>query len=317
MLVTGVAGDQAAQLVAAIALATGRALPGARAAANGLDRELPLQGRRHGLPGRSRRRRGRRGAAEAHRHVRRRRQRVARDRVLAGLARRDALDDGARRRRLARRRSSGCAGSRPRSRARWCSSPAGCWPRRSSTSTRTGSPSSATSRADFPAPSFPTPASSATIIGVIAIAAVALLLIGFSQTAGDARAFAARHRYRIDVNQESVGAGDGEHRRRRVPGHAGLDEPLGQLAERGRRGADARRLARDRGSRAGHPARPRAAVLGAAQGGARGRDHRRRRVRHDRRARDPPPATRGAVRLLDRRSRRSSASSRPACWPVS
>lgn len=41
----------------------------------------------------------------------------------------------------------------------------------------------------------------------IGIAAFALLLIGFSQTAGDARAFAARHRYRIDVNQESVAQG--------------------------------------------------------------------------------------------------------------
>jgi high affinity sulfate transporter 1 len=41
----------------------------------------------------------------------------------------------------------------------------------------------------------------------IALAAFALLLIGFSQTAGDARAFAARHRYRIDVNQESVAQG--------------------------------------------------------------------------------------------------------------
>ena len=44
---------------------------------------------------------------------------------------------------------------------------------------------------------------SATVV----IAAVALLLIGFSQTAGDARAFAARHHYRIDVNQESVAQG--------------------------------------------------------------------------------------------------------------
>src|SRR4029453_1268317 len=35
----------------------------------------------------------------------------------------------------------------------------------------------------------------------------ALLLIGFSQTAGDARAFAARHRYRIDINQESLAQG--------------------------------------------------------------------------------------------------------------
>ena len=36
---------------------------------------------------------------------------------------------------------------------------------------------------------------------------MALLLIGFSQTAGDARAFAARHRYRIDVNQETIAQG--------------------------------------------------------------------------------------------------------------
>src|SRR4029077_1245882 len=35
----------------------------------------------------------------------------------------------------------------------------------------------------------------------------ALLLIGFSQTAGDARAFATRHHYRIDVNQEAVAQG--------------------------------------------------------------------------------------------------------------
>ncbi len=41
----------------------------------------------------------------------------------------------------------------------------------------------------------------------IGLASFALLLIGFSQTAGDARAFATRHRYRIDVNQESVAQG--------------------------------------------------------------------------------------------------------------
>ncbi len=41
----------------------------------------------------------------------------------------------------------------------------------------------------------------------ILAAAAGLLLIGFSQTAGDARAFALRHRYRIDVNQESVAQG--------------------------------------------------------------------------------------------------------------
>ena len=41
----------------------------------------------------------------------------------------------------------------------------------------------------------------------IVVSALALLLIGFSQTAGDARAFATRHRYRIDVNQEAVAQG--------------------------------------------------------------------------------------------------------------
>ena len=41
-------------------------------------------------------------------------------------------------------------------------------------------------------------------VSTVALAAVALLLIGFSQTAGDARAFAAKHHYQIDINQESV-----------------------------------------------------------------------------------------------------------------
>jgi SulP family sulfate permease len=41
----------------------------------------------------------------------------------------------------------------------------------------------------------------------IGVAAGALLLIGFSQTAGDARAFATRHHYRIDIDQESVAQG--------------------------------------------------------------------------------------------------------------
>jgi sulfate permease, SulP family len=40
--------------------------------------------------------------------------------------------------------------------------------------------------------------------GTATMAAIALLLIGFSQTAGDARAFAAKHHYQIDMDQESV-----------------------------------------------------------------------------------------------------------------
>jgi len=43
--------------------------------------------------------------------------------------------------------------------------------------------------------------------GSVAAAAVALVLIGFSQTAGDARVFATKHRYRVDLNQETVAQG--------------------------------------------------------------------------------------------------------------
>ena len=43
--------------------------------------------------------------------------------------------------------------------------------------------------------------------GTVTIAAVALVMIGFSQTAGDARTFAAKHRYQVDIDQESVAQG--------------------------------------------------------------------------------------------------------------
>ena len=42
---------------------------------------------------------------------------------------------------------------------------------------------------------------------VILASSVGLLLIGFSQTAGDARAFASKHQYRVDINQESLAQG--------------------------------------------------------------------------------------------------------------
>jgi high affinity sulfate transporter 1 len=44
-------------------------------------------------------------------------------------------------------------------------------------------------------------------IGTVVLAALGLVMIGFSQTAGDARAFAAKHRYRIDIDQESLAQG--------------------------------------------------------------------------------------------------------------
>jgi SulP family sulfate permease len=59
----------------------------------------------------------------------------------------------------------------------------------------------------LPAPHLPAGGIITDHIATISAAAVALLLIGFSQTAGDARAFATRHRYRVDVNQESLAQG--------------------------------------------------------------------------------------------------------------
>ena len=59
----------------------------------------------------------------------------------------------------------------------------------------------------LPAPTLPGADIFQQHYSTILAAAAGLLLIGFSQTAGDARAFAVRHRYRIDVNQESVAQG--------------------------------------------------------------------------------------------------------------
>jgi sulfate permease, SulP family len=59
----------------------------------------------------------------------------------------------------------------------------------------------------LPAPELPSFDLVQDHVATIVVAAFALLLIGFSQTAGDARAFAARHKYAIDVDQESVAQG--------------------------------------------------------------------------------------------------------------
>src|SRR4051812_32028184 len=59
----------------------------------------------------------------------------------------------------------------------------------------------------LPAPALPDGDLFAHHVVTITTAAFALLLIGFSQTAGDARVFATRHGYRVDVNQESVAQG--------------------------------------------------------------------------------------------------------------
>ncbi len=59
----------------------------------------------------------------------------------------------------------------------------------------------------IPTPEFPGIDVFTNHFPTISVAALAVLLIGFSQTAGDARLFASRHGYRIDVNQESLAQG--------------------------------------------------------------------------------------------------------------
>ena len=110
--------------------------------------------------------------------------------------------------------------------------------------------------------------------------------------------------------------GDGERRRGRVPGHAGVDKPVGQLAQRVGGRAHAGLLAGERRAGDRDAARPRSAVLGPAEGGA-GRDHHRRgRVRDDRRRRAAPPSPRGPVRLLGRGGGDHRRCCRPASSPA-
>jgi SulP family sulfate permease len=59
----------------------------------------------------------------------------------------------------------------------------------------------------LPAPELPGISVFTEHTATIATAALALVLIGFSQTVGDARMFAARHDYRIRVDNESVAQG--------------------------------------------------------------------------------------------------------------
>ena len=59
----------------------------------------------------------------------------------------------------------------------------------------------------LPSPGVPDLGLLADHASVAATAAVALVLIGFSQTAGDSRTFATKHRYQVDLNQETVAQG--------------------------------------------------------------------------------------------------------------
>ena len=59
----------------------------------------------------------------------------------------------------------------------------------------------------LPAPEFPGLSVFIEHTATIATAALALVLIGFSQTVGDARMFASRHDYRIRVDNESIAQG--------------------------------------------------------------------------------------------------------------
>src|SRR5829696_5690272 len=97
-----------------------------------------------------------------------------------------------------------CAPSPPAFRERLYCSSVGCWRAGYSTWGIAALLWSATCQADCRKFSLPNGQLLLDHAGTVGTAAVALLLIGFSQTAGDARAFAAKQGYQIDLNQESV-----------------------------------------------------------------------------------------------------------------
>ena len=148
-------------------------------------------------------------------------------------------------------------------------------------------------------------------------ASIALLLIGFSQTAGDARAFAARHRYLIDVNQESVAQGMANVGAGVFQGMpvstslsaSSLNESAGARTPLASLFTGAFVLLTLVVLAPLFSSLPKA-VLGRS-------DHRRGRIRDDRRCRVPAPLPGEAVRLLGRDGRGRSACSRPACSPAS
>ena len=129
----------------------------------------------------------------------------------------------------------------------------------------------------------------------MAVAAVALVLIGFSQTAGDARAFAAKHRYQIDIDQESVAqavANIGAGLFQGMPVSTSLSASSLNDHSGARTGLASHHVRRHGAADAAGAG---AAVLRPAQAGPGGADHRGRRDGHDGRARDAAAGPRASA----------------------
>ena len=242
VVAASIAGDQAAELVAAIAIVTGLLFLALGAAADGVDLALPLEGGRHRIPGGGRGRRGHRRALQAHGDRRRGGERVARARLVARLARRRALGDGGGGRARAGadpRAAVPRPGRAGRARAR-----GGGDPRR-----RPAGPRRAWRRAGRRRAERAAVAGAARLRarqgarrddpGGVVRAGADRLLADRRRRSGVRRPASVPHRRRPGVR----GAGHGQRRRGRLPGHAGFDEPLGELAQRVCRREDADGLA--------------------------------------------------------------------------
>ena len=207
VLFTGVGGSQAAELVAAITLVTGALFLLLAAAAAGLDRAVPLARGRDRLPRGSRDRRRHRRAAEADRHVELRRHRLGGVRLVAPRASATiswtTLLVGL----VALGLILGLRFFAPRVPGALVLVVGGLLATWLFDLGAHGVALVGPVPRGLPAPTLPGLDVFQQHYSTILVAATGLLLIGFSQTAGDARAFAVRHRYRIDVNQESVAQG--------------------------------------------------------------------------------------------------------------
>ena len=295
-----------------------RAVPAARRAQDGLDRAVPVAGRGHRLPVRRGDRRRDRRAPQAHRAP----TSPARTRSRScGPGSGRSATPAWRRCSSAASPSSSCSGVRvvapqvPGALVLVVGRAAGVLAVRPRRPRRR--PGRRRAQRACPSSSVPDLELLWDHAGTIALAAVALVLIGFSQTAGDCPDVRGQAPL-PDRHQPGVGgAGHGQRRRRPVPGDAGLDQPVRQLAQRPHRRPHRPRVDHVGRHRAAHAAVAGAALLRPAQAGAGRPDHRGGGDGDDGRARDAPPVPRAAASTSGSRSPRSWGPCCSACSPAS
>ena len=126
----------------------------------------------------------------------------------------------------------------------------------------------------FPAPSVPW--TEVSDVAPLLIAAVGITLVSLTDTIATATSFAARRGDEVQPNQEMIGIGDRERRRRPLPGLRDLDERLADRRRRAVRRQEPGHEPRRRRARPAAPPVPELAARRPPADRARRRRHRRR-----------------------------------------